>query len=200
MTHRRVLDVSALPTGAFGHQGLIWWGTAGFMVIEGSMFVIVLIAYYYLRVLVAAWPPSLPNPDIGVGTANLLLVFLSCAPAAFAKRAAERHDLRRVRIWLSILTAMGVVALVLRGFEFPALNCRWDDNAYGSITWLLLGLHTIHVGTDVVDSSVLLALSFTGPISQERYIDISENSLYWFFIVLWWFPTYLTIYFAPRWL
>jgi hypothetical protein len=37
-------------------------------------------------------------------------------------------------------------------------------------------------------------------MSQERYIDISENSLYWYFIVLWWIPTFLTIYFAPRWL
>jgi cytochrome c oxidase subunit III len=200
MNHRRVLDVSALPTGAFGHQGLIWWGTAGFMVIEGSMFVIVLIAYFYLRLQVAAWPPSLPNPDVAVGTVNLVLVFVSCIPAMLAKQAAERHDLRRVRIWLSVLTLMGVASLVLRAFEFPALNCRWDDNAYGSVTWLLLGLHTTHVGTDVVDSAVLLVLSFTGPMSEERYIDISENSLYWYFIVLWWIPTFLTIYFAPRWL
>jgi hypothetical protein len=24
--------------------------------------------------------------------------------------------------------------------------------------------------------------------------------LYWYFIVLWWIPIYLTVYFAPRWL
>ena len=40
---RRVLDVSVLPRTVFGHQGLIWWGTAGFMVIEGSIFVIALV-------------------------------------------------------------------------------------------------------------------------------------------------------------
>ena len=45
---RRVLDVSPLPRCVFGHQGLIWWGTAGFMVIEGSMFVIVLIVFILL--------------------------------------------------------------------------------------------------------------------------------------------------------
>ena len=48
-TPRRTLDVSALPNHAFGHQGLIWWGTVGFMVIEGSMFVIGLVVYFYLR-------------------------------------------------------------------------------------------------------------------------------------------------------
>ena len=46
----RALDVSGLPEqGAFGPAGLIWWGTVGYMVIEGSMFVMVLITYFYLR-------------------------------------------------------------------------------------------------------------------------------------------------------
>jgi cytochrome c oxidase subunit III len=197
---RRVLDVSTFPPFAFGHQGLIWWGTVGFMVIEASMFVIVLIAYFYLRLQVSEWPPDQPNPDPLIGTVNLLIVFVSCVPAMLAKRAAEKFDLGRVRLWLSVLTAFGLVNLVLRGFEYSALNCRWDDNAYGSVTWLLLSLHTIHVATDVVDSGVLLAMAFTVPMTGPRFVDISENSLYWYFIVLWWVPIYLTVYFAPRWL
>ena len=200
MTTRRIVDVSALPTAAFGHHGLIWWGTVGFMVIEGTMFVMALIAYFYLRLQVGEWPPSRPNPDVGFGTANLILVLASCVPAAFAKLAAERYDLRRVRLWLAVLTLMAFVSLVLRGFEFSVLNCRWDDNAYGSIVWLIMGLHTVHVATDAVDSGVLLTMMFTGPVTPKRFVDVSENSLYWYYIVLWWVPIYLTIYFAPRWL
>jgi heme/copper-type cytochrome/quinol oxidase subunit 3 len=199
-SERRTLDVSALPDYAFGHQGLIWWGTVGFMVIEGSMFVIVLIAYFYLRLKVSAWPPSLPDPDLRYGTVNLLLVLVSCAPAALAKAAAEKFDQPRLQVWLAVLTLFGIVSMVLRGLEFSSLNCRWDDNAYGSITWLLLGLHTTHVATDVVDSGVLLALALRGPMAEARFVDFSENSLYWYFIVLWWIPIYLTIYFGPRWL
>ena len=82
MNERLVLDVSALPKFAFGHKGLIWWGTIGFMVIEGSMFVIALIVYFYLRLRVDVWPPSLPDPNLGVGTANLVLVLASCLPNA----------------------------------------------------------------------------------------------------------------------
>jgi len=114
MTTRTVIDVSALPKFAFGHKGLIWWGTAGFMVIEGSMFVMALIVYFYLRLKVDQWPPSLPNPNIGFATANLLLVLASCVPNALAKKAAERFDLRKVQIWLVVLTIVGLVALVLR--------------------------------------------------------------------------------------
>ena len=197
---RRVLDVSVLPRHMFGHQGLIWWGTTGFMVIEGSMFVITIIVYFYLRLQVSDWPPSLPNPGLFYGTANLLTVLVSVLPAYIAKKKAEAFDLPGVRLWLGLLVLFGVVSIVLRAFEYFTLNCRWDDNAYGSIVWLLLSMHTVHVATDVVDSGVLLALGFLGPNTKSRFVDYSENSLYWYFIVAWWIPVYVTIYFMPRWL
>jgi cytochrome c oxidase subunit I+III len=197
---RRTVDVAALPGHAFGHQGLIWWGTIGFMVIEGSMFVIAIVAYFYLRLRVSDWPPSLPNPDLGPGTLNLLVAIAGCGPAALAKRAAEKFDLPGVRLWLTVLTLAGFATVAIRVFEYPALNCWWDDNAYGSIAWLLLSMHTVHIATDAVDSAVLTALMFSNSISAPRFVDVSENSVYWYFIVLWWIPIYLTIYFAPRWL
>jgi hypothetical protein len=33
---RAVLDVSRLPTVVFGHRASTWWGTIGFMLIEGT--------------------------------------------------------------------------------------------------------------------------------------------------------------------
>ena len=197
---RRTLDVSALPSNAFGNQGLVWWGTVGFMVIEGSMFVIGIIVYFYLRLRVQQWPPSLPDPSLGVPTANLLLVLASAVPNALAKRAAEKFDLSRVRLWLTVVTLMGVGNVILRAFEYQALNCRWDDNAYASITWVLLSMHTIHIATDVTDSAVLAVMMMTGPITKKRFTDVSENALYWYFIIAWWIPIYLVIYWAPRWL
>ena len=61
---RRTLDVSGLPDFAFGPQGMIWWGTVGYMVIEGSMFVMALIAYFVFRTRVPEWPPALANPPL----------------------------------------------------------------------------------------------------------------------------------------
>jgi heme/copper-type cytochrome/quinol oxidase subunit 3 len=197
---RRTLDVAPLPTFAFGNRGLIWWGTVGFMVIEGSMFVIGLVVYFYLRLKVTDWPPSLADPDLRYGTINLVVVLASILPAVVSKRAAEKFDLPRARRWLVVLILFGLVSVALRGFEYTTLNCRWDDNAYGSIVWVLLSMHTIHVATDVVDSIVLAVLTFTHPVTGPRFVDLSENSLYWFFIVAWWIPIYVTIYFMPRWL
>ena len=43
----------------------------------------------------------------------------------------------------------------------PRVALSWDSNAYGSIVWTMLGLHTTHVLTDLADTGVLLALMFS---------------------------------------
>src|SRR4029453_7368339 len=118
MSSRPVIDVSPLPKFAFGHKGLVWWGTVGFMVIEGSMFVMALIVYFYLRLKVEEWPPNVANPGISFATMNLVLILLSCIPNALAKKAAESFNLSAVRLWLVVLTVIGVAAVILRGFEY----------------------------------------------------------------------------------
>ena len=48
-SERPVLDVSNLKHTAFGVRSLVWWGTFGLIVIEGTMFAIVIATYFYLR-------------------------------------------------------------------------------------------------------------------------------------------------------
>jgi heme/copper-type cytochrome/quinol oxidase subunit 3 len=195
-----VIDVAALPDHHFGHKGLIWWGTIGFMVIEGAMFIMVLLAYFVLRTRVDQWPPSLPNPDLAFGTINTLVLLGSLAPNMLAKKAAERYDLHGVQVLMPVMLLFAVVFLTIRVFEFGSLNCSWDDNAYASIVWFTMGLHSFHMLTDAVDTAVLAALMFTAHVEPRRFVDVSENALYWNFIVLSWLPVYLIIYFGPRWL
>ena len=197
---RRTMDVAALPDYAFGHQGLIWWGTIGFMVIEGSMFVMAIITYFFLRTRVPDWPPGLGNPDVTLGTVNTLVLLASVLPNQMTKKAAEHMELARVQRLLLVCLAFGVVFLVIRALEFGSLGVRWNSNAYGSIVWVIMGLHTAHLLTDVLDTGVLTALMFTGHVEPKRFVDVSENALYWYFVVLSWIPIYLTVYFAPRWL
>jgi cytochrome c oxidase subunit I+III len=87
---------------------------------------------------------------------------------------------------------------VVRIFEFKNLNVWWDSNAYGSVVWTLLGFHTTHIVTDFLDSLVLTVLMFVGPLEEKRFVDVSENAMYWYFVVLTWLPIYALIYFAPR--
>jgi cytochrome c oxidase subunit 3 len=192
-------DVSHLPTYGFGHRMLVWWGTLGFIVIEGLGFIFAIGAYLYLQNQNQIWPPNSP-PGLLWSSLILVILLASEIPNFWLKKAAAAHDLRKVRIGLLIMSSIGATVLILRIFEFTTLGGRWDENAYTSILWFLLGLHTVHILTDALETWVITALLFIGPIDVRRFSDVDDNQSYWDFVVIAWVPTYLTLYWIPRWL
>ena len=199
---RFVGDLAELPTHAFGHRSLTWWGVIGFMVIEGAAFGLAIGAYFFLMSHESQWPPDPWHPPyLLAGTLFTILMLASEPLNTKIKHAAEAHDTDKVRKLLPWVGAIGAALLVIRAFEFNSLNVLWTDNAYGSIVWALLFLHTLHMLTDWVDTLVLTALMRTPQgYSGRRFVDISENSLYWRFVWLSWLPIYLLIYWLPRWM
>jgi heme/copper-type cytochrome/quinol oxidase subunit 3 len=193
-----VLDVRELPSFGFSHRSLMWWGTAGLMLIESTAFALAVVMYFYLRSVANRWPMSTPPPELLWGTMNTVLFVVSAWPNQLAKRAGERLDREGVKLWLSVMVALAVLILVVRGLELTALNVRWDADVYGSIVWMLIMLHTVHLITDAWDTGVLDVLFFTGPLEGKRYVDVTENALYWDFVVISWIPIYAVLYLAPR--
>ncbi|HYT65609.1 MAG TPA: cytochrome c oxidase subunit 3 [Vicinamibacterales bacterium] len=196
--HDVALDVTEIPTFGFGHRSLLWWATASMMIIEGMVFAMVIVSYVYLKGRTPHWPPSGPSPDLFWGTLNTVVLLASAVPNQLTKKAAERFDLGGVRLWMAVCLVFAVAFNTIRFVEFQHLNVRWDTNAYGSVVWVLVGFHTVHVITDFLDSSVLAALIFVGPVDEHRFVDVSENSLYWYFVVLTWLPIYAVVYFGSR--
>jgi heme/copper-type cytochrome/quinol oxidase subunit 3 len=193
-----VLDVSAVPDLAFGHRSTVWWATMGIIAIEGTMFALLMTNYLYLKGRNDNWPPGVDEPSLFWGTLNTIVLLASAIPNHIAKRQAEKFDLRKVQLWLVVCMAFGLAFNVIRIFEFQSLNVWWDQNAYGSIVWMLLGTHTAHILTDVLDTGVLTTVMFVGPVEKKRFVDVSENSFYWYFVVLSWLPIYGLLYIAPR--
>ena len=107
--------------------------------------------------------------------------------------------MRKVRIGMIVADLIAVGFCVVRVLEFRHLNVSWDSNAYGSILWTLLGFHTTHLVTDLADSIVLTVMMFTKHgYEPKRFVDVSENCFYWYFVVLSWLPIYAVLYWAPR--
>lgn len=193
-------DLSSLPTSKFGPGSLTWWGIIGYMVIEGVGFALMFGVYFFLMGHEQGWPPEgrLP-PNLLAGTIFTIVILLSEIPNTIIKKAARAGDLGTIRLLMPVMVAVGAALLVIRGFEFNSLNCRWTDNAYASVIWTILMLHAAHLATDWADTIVLWALIAT-PLGYEprRQVDVDENSLYWRYVWLLWIPIYLLIYWVPR--
>jgi heme/copper-type cytochrome/quinol oxidase subunit 3 len=168
------------------------------MLIEGTVFAIAVMMVFYLRTRAPAWPMAADSPRLLWGTLNTAVLLVSLWPNQLAKSAAERGERAKAALWLSVCLVASVAFLIIRGFEFAALNVSWYANAYGSVVWLLLGLHTTHLITDTVDTAVLAVLLFAGPFEGKRLVDVSENAIYWYFVVLSWLPIYGVIYWVSR--
>jgi len=196
---RFVHDVSGLPDHAFDTRSLTWWGVLGYIAIEAAGFALSIAAYFFLRGQEMQWPPSALPPSLGWGTATLLLCLISEIPNIWLDRAARAEDIRRVRIGLVLVSLFAAAICVTRAFEFAHLNIAWDRNAYGSIVWALLLLHTVHLLTDLYETLVLTVLMHTPRGDRgRRFVDTSEDAFYWHFIVGSWVLLYVVIYWVPR--
>jgi cytochrome c oxidase subunit III len=199
MKERMVADLSRLPGHGMQSASPTWWGTLAFMLIEGTGFALALAIYLYLWSLASTWPIAAPAPDLGPGTLLTLILIASVVPNHFVSKWAGTEDLRRVRIGIVVMAVLGILPLIVRAFEFSALNIWWDSNAYGSVLWLMLGLHTTHLITDLADTLVLAVIMFTRHAKNSRRLgDVQDNALYWNFVVISWLPLYVCIYWIPR--
>src|SRR4051794_16080557 len=81
------LDVSTLPTYAFGHRSPMWWATFGVIAIEGTVFVLAIATYFYLWSRAEQWPLAVLPPDLTWGTLNTLIMLASVLPNEFTKHA-----------------------------------------------------------------------------------------------------------------
>lgn len=198
MKQRIVRDVSALPTYGFSTQSGPWWGSLGFIAIEGTGFALVIALYLYLYATDPTWLQHTAPLTLWPGTALTALLFSSLIPNIWADRVARRLELKNVRIALIVMAVIGLAALPLRAYEFMLLPIQWDTNAYGSALWFILGLHTVHLATDLGDTIVLAILMFTRHATPRRFSDAVDNAFYWNFVVLAWLPIYLLLYWTPR--
>lgn len=194
-------DLSHLPEHGFSHRSLTWWGLMGIICVETTALALAAVAYLYLSGHELQWPPQKIVPDLGWGTAFTVILLLSFLPNMLLDKRAQQERIRPVRLWLIVMTLLGVVLVVIRCFEFKSMHVAWSDSAYGSAVIVLLGLHTVHLVTDLYDTIVLTVLMFTrhGDTGR-RYVDTAENAVYWNFVIYVWLPIYLLLYFGPRWL
>jgi len=206
MSTRTVIDVSELPHHEFDTYDPVWWGNNFLLAIETSMFAILIATYFYLRQNFTLWPPPVaqltatlkPLPELSYGTANTILLLASCFPMILTDLSARRGNRTMSRIGLVIAVVVGVVALVLRSFEYAAVYFRWDSNAYGSIVWFLLGMHNLHLFVLTTEAVLLTVWVFTREYDMKHRVDIVTLAVYWYWVVAIWLLLYAIIYFTPR--
>jgi heme/copper-type cytochrome/quinol oxidase subunit 3 len=204
MTRRlkSVIDLRELPEVVFGPRDLLWWGTLGFVIIEGFTLVLCAAVYVYLQQNFSTWPPrGTPLPSLGAPTLQVIVMLLSIPVVLWTTKAAQRFDLGKVRIGLTVTTLFGMAFVGLRMVELlVSLNVKWDANAYGSAQWLILGAHATLLIVELVEVGGVALIFWIAPVEEKHFSDVADLVFYWLFMVLAWMPLYVLCFLAPRWI
>lgn len=197
-----VIDVSELPDIAFGANDIMWWGTLGFVVIEGFTLVVCAAVLVYLTQNYATWPPEgTPRPSVIAPSIQVLLMLASLPVIAWVARRAREFNLGAVRRGLILATLLNAVFVGLRLWELNrSLHVKWDTNAYGSALWLVLTMHGTLLLVELVEVCGMMLMFWFSPIEEKRFSDVADMMFYWAFMVLSWVPLYILCFWLPRWI
>ena len=186
-------------TDATRRRPIAWWGMVLLIATEATIFASLLASYFFVRASSAEWPLGgieAPKLDrIGVFTVVLLA---SSLPLFAADRAIARGNVRRVRRLLALSFVMGLAFLLHQGLEYQDLHFGIKDNAYGSLFYVITGLHGLHVLVGLCMSVVVQAKAAVGRITAERHQTLAVFSLYWHFVDVVWVFVFSALYVSPH--
>jgi cytochrome c oxidase subunit 3 len=188
--------VTPYATGA-GSTG--WWATLFLVVIEAVVFAGLVSSYFYYFSNATAWPPQgIEPPDLLIPTVSSIILIASAIPAYAGDHALANGDIDRLKLWQAIATIMLIVVLAMRGYEYSRLEYRWDDTVYGSIVWIMTGIHSTHVLVVLIRTLSEQVLAWKGFFNERRRSAVQGTTLYWVFGAAVWVPLYATLYLFPN--
>ena len=199
MTDATRTPATGLTTYGTGSGSTGWWAIVLLVMIEATVFAGLIASYFYLFSNATVWPPDgIKPPDILVPTIYSAILLGSVIPAYLGDRALADGNIEGYKRWHVVGTAMLIVFLGIKYYEYSHLDYLWDDTVYGSIVWIIAGFHSAHVLVVLLKTITTQALAWKGFFNQERRSAVQGTTLYWLFVVLAWIPLYATVYLFPN--
>jgi cytochrome c oxidase subunit I+III len=193
------LDVSGLKPYEISNRSMLFWGQVLLCAIEGTMLLILIAIYFYLRLSVDVWPPpGTVLPGVLLPTLALIPLAASGLGSYHASEAAKQNDRRAMIGGLALNLAGGIIFLLMRAFEWMSFTFRWSTDVHGTIVWTILFLHSLDVVADLLWTAVLIAILLAGRVGERQRLGVHVDSVIWYFLAAIWIPLYAVIYWGPR--
>ena len=203
--------VAGLPHDARGGIGNPVLGMLLFLTSEVMFFAGLFAAYFNVRANApdGIWPPIIPDsappeqyhlailPFVGPAT---VLLILSSFTAQFAVWGIRRGDRTAFLRNLSVTVLLGIIFLVMQGFDYALLyseGITLDAGTFGTTYFTLTGFHGAHVFGGVIMLAVVLYRGLGGQFSARHHDAVEAASLYWHFVDVVWIVLFSVLYILP---
>ncbi len=167
---------------------------------ESMIFVILLGAYFFLRASSTTWPlDGIAPPELKLALPFSFVLWGSSVPIVYAEAAIRKGSQRGLRAGLLLSWIMGAAFLLYTVKDFHDLTFGWRDNAYGSIFYLVVGLHALHVFVGLCMNVVVQIKAWQGKFDARRHTTVEVFGLYWHFVDAVWIFVFLSLFVSESW-
>ena len=186
------------PTSTgLSHRKLLMWTFLG----SECLFFGSLIANHMINrnkaSLLHDFPPSCVL-DIPITSVSTFVLLMSSVAMVLGVAAAERGDMKQLRMWILATAFLGSIFLGFQVYEFKAFvdeGLTIGTNLFGSTFFTLTGFHGAHVTIGVIWLLSLYVTSFRrGDLLTGNPLNVDIAGLYWHFVDIVWIVIFTVVY------
>ncbi|GAB3623454.1 heme-copper oxidase subunit III [Mariniluteicoccus endophyticus] len=207
----------ALPTGAVhpiapsrlkgvkGRPDMVAVGTIIWLASELMFFAALFAAYFTIRSATNAttggqlWEQGHGLLNVPFSTINTAILVASSVTCQLGVFAAEKGDVKKLRLWYIITFIMGSIFIGGQAYEYAELyheGLTLSSDVYGSLFYLATGFHGLHVTGGLIAFLFVLGRTYmTRRFTHEQAVSAVAVSYYWHFVDVVWIILFGVIYF-----
>ena len=141
------------------------------------------------------WPPrgiSVDTLQSGIFTGVLVASSFTMQRALWSEE--HRHNRAQARRWVVITFVMGSLFLANQGYEWFHVHFRISTDAYGSLFFLMTGLHGLHVFVGLVAMAAFMGRLLGPPGDPGERSVFQVVTYYWHFVDIVWVFLYSALF------
>jgi len=174
-------------------------GTIVWLSSELMFFAALFAMYFTMRAVnYDIWPDSTERLNVPFATVNTTILVLSSVTCQLGVFAAERGDVKKLRMWFIITFIMGSIFVAGQITEYSELvkeGITLSSSAYGSVFYLTTGFHGMHVTGGLIAFLFVLGRTYVSRRFTHRQATTAiVVSYYWHFVDVVWIGLFTMIY------
>jgi cytochrome c oxidase subunit 3 len=167
---------------------MIWLGSE-FMFFSGLF-----AAFFTIRANAKVWPPPGTKLDTYQALVFTFVLLASSPTMQVAVWAQERGQFRKAKNWIVISFLLGAAFLANQMYEWKTLPFRPRTNAYGSLFYIMSGLHGLHVLLGLVAMVALMGRLAGSKEDPGETAVFQAVSYYWHFVDIVWIGLFSALF------
>ena len=170
-------------------------GMVVFVASEAMFFATFFGAYFTIYSVNPVWPPAgFPRLKPELATLLTVLLVASSVTLQIGVRAIRQDRTRAMLVWLGLTILLGAGFLGLQLFDYSLLGFGVRDGIFGSLFYVMTGLHMAHVFGGVVFLVLVLVQGLGGQLTYAHHDSMEAGSIYWHFVDVVWICLFTTFY------